>query len=243
MAVNRAPKQWALMREETITSFEGWHQHLVYILSLDANFLPFLSDNATWQKKISLTPTRGLESDPNTIPEDRRLSAAQKNARLELMLGQIANYCPVISGSSIVKGSTSLNDIWQKIRQHFGFASSGSHFLDLANNTYMPDERPKDLFQRLMAFFEDNILTTTGGITHHGEQVRVDEDVSLTLENTIIIIWLQLIHPGLPLLVRQKYGAELHNRTFASVKDEISQALHKLLDGDNSCRSFHPRHQ
>ena len=230
MAVNRAPKQWALTREETITSFEGWRQNLVYILSLDANFLPFLSDNATWQKKTSLTPTRGLEDDPNTVQQDRRLSAAQKNARLELMLGQIANYCPVISRSSIVKGSTSLNDIWQKIRQHYGFESSGSHFLDLANIKYTPDERPEDLFQRLMAFFEDNLLTTSGGITHHGEQVRVDEDLSPTLENTIVVIWLQLIHPGLPLLVRQKYGAELRNRTLASVKVEISQALNSLLD-------------
>ena len=75
------------------------------------------------------------------------------------MLGQIANYASVISRNSIVKSSTSLNDIWQKLRQHFGFQSSGAHFLDLANIKLQPGERHEDLFQRLTAFFEDNLLT------------------------------------------------------------------------------------
>ena len=91
-------------------------------------------------------------------------------------------------------------------------------------------ERPEDLFQRLMAFFEDNLLAVNGGLTHHGEQVTADEDLSPSLENTIVVLWLQLIHPGLPLLVKQKYGSELHNKILASLKPEISQALSSLLD-------------
>ena len=119
-------------------------------------------------------------------------------------LGQIANFCPVISRNSIVKHSTSLNDIWQKIRQHYGFQSSGAHFLDLASIRLQPDERPEDLFQRLMAFFEDNLLSVHGALTHHGDQVTTEEDLSPTMENTVVFLWLQLIHPGLPLLVKQK---------------------------------------
>ena len=93
-----------------------------------------------------------------------------------------------------------------------------------------PDERPEDLFQRLMAFFEDNLLSVHGGVTHHGDQATADEDLSPTLENTVVVLWLQLIHPGLPLLVKQKYGSELRNKTLASLKPEISQALGSLLD-------------
>ena len=37
MASIRAPKQWALTKQETITSFEAWRQNLQYILSLDPN--------------------------------------------------------------------------------------------------------------------------------------------------------------------------------------------------------------
>ena len=224
----RAPKQWQLTKIETITSYESWRQNLIYVLSLDKNFVPFLE--ATWQKQTASNPRRGLTDDGSAVPEAQRLTATQKNAHLDLLLGQIANFCPVISRNSIVKHSISLNDIWQKIRQHYGFQSTGSHFLDLASIRLQPDERPEDLFQRLMAFFEDNLLSVHGGLTHHGDQVTADEDLSPTLENTVVVLWLQLIHPGLPLLVKQKYGSELRNKTLASLKPEISQALGSLLD-------------
>ena len=83
-----------------------------------------------------------------------------------------------------------------------------------------------------MAFFKDNLMTDNGGITHHGEVLDADEDLTPTLENTIVVLWLQLIHPGLPLLVMQKYGSELHNKSLASLKPEISQALTSLPEHD-----------
>ena len=49
----RAPKQWTLSKRETITSYECWRQNLQYTLSLDANFAPFLVDQATWGKKTN----------------------------------------------------------------------------------------------------------------------------------------------------------------------------------------------
>ena len=44
----RAPKQWPLTYNETITSFENWRQNLEYTLSLDANFAKFLGKDTTW---------------------------------------------------------------------------------------------------------------------------------------------------------------------------------------------------
>ena len=104
-------------------------------------------------KKTSTNLLRGLADDDDEVPEARRQTAVQKNAQLDLMLGQIADFCPVVSRNSIVKTSTSLSDIWQKIRLHFGFQSTGAHFLDLTDIKLQPDERPEDLLQRLMAFF------------------------------------------------------------------------------------------
>lgn len=51
-----------------------------------------------------------------------------------------------------------------------------------------------------------------------------------SLENTVVFLWLQLINPGLPQIVKQKYGSELRNKSVASLKPEISQALPSLLD-------------
>ena len=226
----RAPKQWPLSKQETITSFENWRQNILYVLSLDPKFEPYLEDNASWLKKSPATPNRGFTDDTarTNIPKQDRLSAAQKAKILELMLGQIANFCPVISRNSIVKSSTSLSDIWQQIRQHYGFQLTGAHFLDLASFQLESDERPEDLYQRLLAFFEDNMLCQDSAITHHGE--KVDEDMSPSVENTVVVLWLKLIHPNLPQLVKQRYGTELRNKTLASLKPEISQALDSLLD-------------
>ena len=226
----RAPKQWSLTKQETITSFEAWRQNLQYILSLDHNFAGFLADGATWLKKSPGSPLRGLQDDPETMPSASCRTAQQKSTHLELMLGQIANYCPIISRNTIIKNSTSMNSIWQAIRLHCGFQSTGAHFLDFNNITLAPAERPEDLYQRLMSFIEDNLLSANGNISHHGEVPDSDEEMSPTLENLVVLTWLRLVHCDLPSLVKQCYGTELRSKSLASLKPEISQALDSLLE-------------
>ena len=210
----RAPKQWSLSRNESINSFENWRQNLVYTLSLDSNFAPFLADGTTWGKKTKTHPGRGLAGDGETVPLSKRHTARQKVNFLELMLGQIANYCPVISRNILVKNSTSIQSVWNVIRAHFGFQITGAHFLDFANLHLEPDERPEDLFQRLMAFVEDTLLRADS-LSQHGEATNEDEELTPTLENFIVLTWLKLIHPDLPKLVTQRYGTELRSRTLA----------------------------
>lgn len=230
MNTHRAPKQWCLSKTETVNSFENWRQNILYTLSLDANFAPFLSDGVRWEKKSRAAPHRGFTNDAHPIPENQRRTREQKVAHLELMLGQIANYCPVISRNTLIKNSTSMDFIWQQIRLHFGFQSTGAHLIDFCDIKLEPNERPEDLYQRLMAFSEDNLLRRDLGILHHGEQLQEDEEMTPSLENFIVLTWLRLIHPDLPKLVKQRYGTELRTRTLASIKPEISQALDSLRE-------------
>lgn len=230
MAQVRAPKQWRLTKEESITSFEAWRQNLQYTLSLDPNFAPFLVEGFTWQKKRVDNPERGLTDDGDNVPEANRRTSAQKVTHLELMLGQIANFCPIISRNTIVKSSTSINCIWQAIRLHYGFQSTGSHFLDFDAIQLEPGERPEDLYQRLTSFIEDNLLRTGGSISHMGELPTQDEEISPTVENLVVLTWLRLIDKRLPTLVKQRYATDLRSRTLASLKPEISLALDSLLD-------------
>ena len=136
----------------------------------------------------------------------------------------------MISRNTIVKTSKSISHIYQTIRLHYGFQSSGAHFLDFADIRLEPGERHEDLYQRIVAFVEDNLLRKDSAIKHHDMSVTEDEEVSPTLENLIVLTWLRLVHPGLPKLVKQRYGTELRSRTLASIKPEISQALSSLID-------------
>ena len=140
----------------------------------------------------------------------------------ELMLGQITNYSPIISRNTIVKNSTSVNQIWQAIRLHFGFHSCSSHFLDFNNIRLEPGEPPEDLYQRINSIVEDNLLKSNGSISHHGDIPASDEDLSPTLENFIVLTWLRLVHPEFTALVKQRYGTQLRSKTLSSIKPEIS---------------------
>jgi hypothetical protein len=230
MAAMRAPKQWSLTKQETIASFEAWRQHLQYTLSLDPNFAGFLIDGFTWQKKTNAQPLRGCVDDREDVAEANRGTDAQTCTHLELMLGQIVNYCPIISRNTFVKNSTSISSIWQFIRLHYGFQSTGRHFLDFNNIHVEANERLEDLYQRLASFIEDNLLRASGNIQHHGEAPKADEELSPSLENMVVLTWLRLIHNELPHLVKQRYGTELRSQPLASLKPEISQALDSLLD-------------
>ena len=182
-----------------------------------------------WGKKTKAEPLRGFTDDGEDVTEANRQTAQQKVNFLELMLGQIANYCPIIARNTLVKNSTSIQSIWNTIRQHFGFQITGAHFIDFADIHLESNERPEDLYQRLMAFVED-ILLKANSLSHHGDLITEDEELRPSLENFVVLTWLKLIHPDLPRLVKQRYGTELRSRTLASIKPEVSQALNSLLD-------------
>ena len=86
------------------------------------------------------------------------------------MLGQIANFSP-INRSTIVKSSTSLGFVWKAIRQHLGLQASGARILELSDMSLKSGERHEDLYQRLLAFVDDNLLHADSDLTHDGERL------------------------------------------------------------------------
>lgn len=138
-------------------------------------------------KKSRAFPYRGFINDGEGIPEANRLTREQKVIILELMLGQVANYCPIISRGTIVKNSTFVEQIWQTTRLHYGFQSTGAHFIDFAAIRLQPNKRPEDFYQRLMAFIEDNLLCRDSGISHHNEVITEDEEHSPSIENLVVL--------------------------------------------------------
>jgi hypothetical protein len=84
---HRAPKQWCLSKTETVNSFENWRQNLLYTLSLDPQFAPFLVAGSTWEKKIRASQFRGFVNDAYPIAEENRRTREQTLSMVELMLG------------------------------------------------------------------------------------------------------------------------------------------------------------
>jgi hypothetical protein len=162
MAQIWAQKQWLLSKQETITSFESWRQNLQYTFSLDSSFAPFLVDGSTWLKKSNAEPLRGFAMTPRVPRKD----VEQLNRKYTVGAHAWAN-CKLLSGNIQKHYSQKLHFCCKHF--HFGFQSSGSHFLDLNNIRLEAGERPEDLFQCLNSFVEENLLKADGSIRHHGE--------------------------------------------------------------------------
>ena len=92
--------QFCLGKDETVNSFENWKQNIVYSA--------FLVDGVTWGKNTKSDPLRGFIDNDADVSVNSRSTAAQKVTICEFMLGQIANYCPVLSRNIIVRNSTAV---------------------------------------------------------------------------------------------------------------------------------------
>ena len=77
-ATPRTPKQWCLTKTETVNTFENWSQDIIYTLSLDPQFAPFLVDGTMWHKKTRNNPFRGFTDDGSSVQEANRCTAQQK---------------------------------------------------------------------------------------------------------------------------------------------------------------------
>ncbi|CAG2247139.1 unnamed protein product [Mytilus edulis] len=85
---HRAPKQWCLTKIETVNSFENWRQNIIYTLSLDPHFAPFLGDNVQWEKKTRFGPNRGFLNDGEDVAEANRRHVNKKSAYLPKLVKQ-----------------------------------------------------------------------------------------------------------------------------------------------------------
>ena len=74
-----------------------------------------------WDKKTKDSQHCGFVDDNQDLPDALHCTKEQNVNMLEMRLGQIANYTPIIFRKTIVKNSTSIDSIWQAIRLHYGF--------------------------------------------------------------------------------------------------------------------------
>ena len=89
---------------------------------------------------------------------------AESQILLELMLGQITSYCPIISETTIIKNLTSTQSVWNIIHAHFGFQIT---FLDFAN------------------FVKDTLLRASD-LSHYGEVTTAVDTKIMSMLITII---------------------------------------------------------
>lgn len=254
MSLKYGPKPKALTPIETLKSLKSFESNMVYGLRNNEDFRPYLTEGYTWGKKSRLRPYRNLTDDVvhhDATEDENKVKIEQydeivksredKAADVDLLLDQIANYAGCVARNDITKECASLEDVWQKIKLFYNLQSSGSLLNECFNIRRLPDETPQALFARLKQSYDENLITKNGLYYIEG-QLDDDEEMSPTLHSTIILQWLEILHPKLRNLVVQRFATELRNNTLAVIFPEISRSIDTLLqevENDSSeCRAL-----
>ena len=223
---------------KSIAQFECWKHSVAYNLRLDPDFKPYLKPNVVFGKKSRAAPNRALQT---TGTGDDRVTAEEKCDIVDMMLMQISNFCPTIPHNDIVKDCASLNEVWQTIRLHSNIESSGALLNDCFNITRNSSETPQQLYSRLKQAYDDSLIKANS-LKYRDAVLAADEELSPTLHCSIILHWLQLLHPGLRDLVTQRFGTELRGASYAAIFPEISRSVDSLMkeltgaDASSVCR-------
>ena len=102
----RVPRMEQLSENTTITDFVKWQNNLLYNLSLNNHFAPFL--DTEWQKK-SVANHDLLPDGEEVVDATQWKTAAQKSIQLDRMLGYIAQFAPSLLHNDITRNATSLS--------------------------------------------------------------------------------------------------------------------------------------
>ena len=223
----RVPRCTELGEHITISDYAKWKSCLHFNLCQYNAYAPFLETGVTWSK--ASVPNLGLIDDNGTVAAEDRKTAVQKNAVLEQMLGLIAQYAPPFLRNDIVKKSTSMNGIWNRVRKHYGFQQSEVNFLNIYKIRREENERYETLYQRLVAHVDDNLLTADGNIQHDGAGVAADEELSPSCERLLVYIWLTLIDARLPAYVGRVYAHDLQTKSLKDIQPQVCMAMDSLL--------------
>ena len=188
----------------SISEWEHWKHSVIYQLRLEPDFKPFLVENFVFVAKTRLAPNRQLTATTG----ENALSREERCSTVDFMLSQIAQYCPKIPHNDIARECASLAEVWQLIRLHNNIESSGALLNEVWKITRLPHETPQQLYSRVKQAYDDSLMRANT-IKYKDAVLPADEEMSPTLHCTVILHWLQILHPKLRDVVTRQFSTQL----------------------------------
>ena len=125
--------------------------------------------------------------------------------------------------AAIVRHSTSLEWIYNKIREDYDIQTKGIHFLNIVDLEYNTETKtPAGFYNEYRTVILNNI-GRRAEVIHWNQNIALaaDETIEPLFEDVILMNVLQLIDPRLPKFVRKYYQLELGDRRLMDIKTNI----------------------
>ena len=212
---------------KNIQEYEHWKYSVKYHLRLVPEFRPYLEDDFVFGAKSAANPHRRLTPLYNDR-EEVITTAEERCHSVDFMLDTICQFTPKIPHNDIYKDCRSLAEVWEVVRLNSGIETSGALLNDAWNITRSPNETPQELYSRIKQAYDDALIRRNT-LNYKEDPLDEDEELSPTLHCTIILHWLQVLHPKLRDLVSQRFCTELRDNSYAAIWPEISRTVEILL--------------
>jgi hypothetical protein len=164
---------------------------------------------------------------------DRDLAALlqSRNAQLSKFITLITVLCPYTLTNNLDQLSTSFSWIISYLEQHYHIQKAGAHFLSISEIRFNPGDSFENFYMELHGAVEDS-LRKRGELLlfRNSEPLEDDEEMSPTLENMVVLIWLERIDPRLPKKVSDTFAHQMvGNTSLRDLQPIISARLPSLL--------------
>merc|ERR1712240_486987 len=188
-------------------------------------YKPFLKKNLTWTTDDD--NNRGFTNDVDG-DEANRLTAEEKSEIIESILLKIGTYGPKSIFIDITKRATNYKKIFDAIKRVCGFTVPGAQLIQYmcVKNSYdsSGSETFNDFHWRLRDEKIASLMTVESGITFRGRALTQDEEITPSLENQVVVDWLEGIG-GVKLVkyIGQEYAKELEKTAIHDLQETIGQ--------------------
>ena len=220
----KVPLPRKLENKETRQSLLQWKMQFRQYMKQDDHYRKFLASDTLWNPNARdygfTAETTGLTRTATALMDD-----------CKAFLSVLATFLPHgYLMEKLVSTTTSFENAFSIIEEHFGLQATQESLLDLESLTKQSGESYRQFYERLLAHVRQHLLTTAT-VTVDGATVPQGGDkLSVSHMNMVALMWLRKIHPELINLVRTEYSMELReNTSLAALIPRISVNVDSLL--------------
>ena len=183
--------------------FNIWKEKLEDFLARDSRMTVFMTNGAyaSWDAYVD-NPYRIIEP----MGDDNKEDLLVRQKELSNFINKVANVCNIIHYKSIILKSTSLQWIYNKLREHYNIQEKEPHLFDLFDLQYQPEISVLDFYEQFRKLVIVNLKKKGDIIKWQNNKImEADEELSPTFEDIILVFALILIDSRLLGLIKSNY--------------------------------------
>ena len=180
-----------------------------------------------------LHPDRAPIDPYDGAARDQDLAELQtsRNAQLSKFITHITMLCPYTLTNNLSQLSTSFTWITDYLQQYYNIRKQGAHFFSINSIRYTAGDSYQNFYMELHGALEDSLRPQGATLLYKNNEVlEDDEEMSPTLENFVVLTWLERIDPRLPDKTAATFGHQIvGNTSLRDLQPEICARIPAMI--------------